>query len=209
LRGRCRDCGKAIGLRYLIVELTTAGLFLAIAIRYSATLAVAKWIIFEAILVALFWTDWEERLLPDEMTLGGTAVGLVLACFVAVPGVLGSLLLSHARQIWQSLFNAGLGAVCLAGPVWLLGALYGRLRKREALGLGDVKLLALIGVFLGLESGLQALMMAAIGGSILGLAYILLARKDARSYELPFGSFLCVGAAIIPLIERLGPPSPV
>ncbi len=203
LRGRCRHCAKAIGLRYPAVELMTAALFAAIAIRYGWNLAAFKWMIFEAVMVVLFWTDLEERILPDELTIGGAILGLLFAVFVAVPGTFGELLLAGSSPISRSLLNAGLGAIFLAGPIWILGAAYARVRKREGLGFGDVKLLVLLGVFLGVEHGLQALFIGAIAGSIVGIAYLLLTRKDASTYELPFGSFLCAGAAFVPLLSRL------
>jgi leader peptidase (prepilin peptidase) / N-methyltransferase len=204
LRGRCRACGKGIGLRYPIVELSTAILFAAIAIRYGWTVLALKWALFEAIAITLFWTDIEERILPDELTLGGAAAGLIFALFVRVSGGLTELFLPGSKIVWQSLFNAGVGATILAGPIWLLGFIYARLRRREGLGLGDVKLLVLLGVFLGLENGLLALLIGVLSGSVIGITYILLARKKASTYELPFGSFLCAGGALLPLVHKLG-----
>ncbi len=203
LRGRCRSCGQRIGLRYPLVELTTAVLFTAAVMRYGWTIETFKWIVFEAIVITLFWTDIEERILPDELTLGGALIGLVLAVFVRVPGQLGELFLPGSGLLWQSLFNAGLGVIVLAGALWVVGAIYARVRGREGLGLGDIKLLVLLGVFLGLEKGLLALLIGAISGSVLGIAYIWLARKKASTYELPFGSFLCAGAALVPFMKTL------
>jgi leader peptidase (prepilin peptidase)/N-methyltransferase len=203
LRGRCRGCGKRIGLRYPIVELTTAILFGAIAIRYGWTLTAFKWELFEALVITLFWTDLEERLLPDELTLGGALAGLILAVFVRVPGQLSELFLPGSKIIWQSLFNAGTGAMLLAGPIWMLGLIYARVRGREGVGFGDVKLLLLLGVFLGPENGLLALLIGAVSGSVLGIAYIWLTHKKASTYELPLGSFLCAGAALAPLMNKL------
>lgn len=203
LRGRCRNCRKPIGLRYPMVELTTAILFAAAAFRYTWHLAALKWILFEALMVVLFWTDLEEQILPDEFTLGGTVAGLILALFVMVPSVFGELLFPAWIPACQSLFNAALGAIFLAGPMWLLGAAYARVRKREALGFGDVKLLMLFGVFLGLENGLLALLLGAVAGSVIGLIYVFGKRKKFSETELPFGSFLCVGAALIPLFSTL------
>ncbi|MBV9763603.1 MAG: prepilin peptidase, partial [Acidobacteriaceae bacterium] len=79
LHGRCRFCRKPIELRYPIVELMTAVVFIAIAIRYGWSVAALKWAVFEATLIVLFWTDLEERILPDELTLGGFAAGLIFA----------------------------------------------------------------------------------------------------------------------------------
>jgi leader peptidase (prepilin peptidase) / N-methyltransferase len=203
LGGRCRHCGKAIGVRYPLVEAALAGLAVAAIYRYGWTAKGLKWAIFEAIMVALFWTDMEERLLPDEFTLGGTLVGLAFAFFVMVPGAAGELLLPARAPFVRSLVNAGLAALFIAGPVWFIGFVYSYLRKKEGLGLGDVKLLLLLGVFLGLEDGLLALLIGAVAGSVLGLIYVRLTHKDAASYELPFGSFLCAGGALVPLLAKI------
>ncbi|MBV9183522.1 MAG: prepilin peptidase, partial [Acidobacteria bacterium] len=119
LKGRCRSCEEAIGVRYPLVELTTAVLFTGIAVRYGWTFLALKWALFESILVVLFCTDLEDRILPDELTLGGTVIGVIFAVFVMVPGSFGELLLVGSKAVWQSLFNAALGAMILAGPIWL------------------------------------------------------------------------------------------
>jgi leader peptidase (prepilin peptidase) / N-methyltransferase len=202
LHGRCRSCKNPIAFRYPIVELATALLFSLAVAEYGWTIVALKWCVFEVLLVALFWTDLEERILPDELTLGGAVAGLIFAIFVPVPSVMADLTVPAARAAVRSLLDASAGAIFLAGPLWALGALYNRLRKREGLGLGDVKLLVLIGIFLGLEHGLTALLIGAVGGTAIGLTYILVARKSASTYELPFGTFLCAGAAIVPLIGK-------
>ncbi len=201
LRGRCRRCSHRISWRYPFTEALTAAAFAAVAGRYGLTWASLKWTVFESLLIMLFWTDLEERLLPDEFTIGGAIAGGAFSLFVPVPGLLGELLLGDRRPVWQSLFNMTVGAALIAGPIWLLGLLYAKLRKREGLGFGDVKLLAMLGVFLGADGGLLALLMGAVSGSVLGVAYIILTRKEARSYELPFGSFLCAAAACVPFIN--------
>src|SRR3954453_10849476 len=89
LGGRCSSCSQTIGFRYPAVEILTATVFGIIAYKYSFTLVAAKWCIFEALLIALFWTDMEERILPDELTIGGALVGAVLSFFVSVPGFFG------------------------------------------------------------------------------------------------------------------------
>lgn len=203
LRGRCRHCRKAIGIRYPLVEASLAVLLVAAICRYGWTAKGFKWAVFEAIMVALFWTDIEERLLPDEFTLGGALVGVVFALFVMVPGAAAEVLLPERRPLVRSLVNAAIAAVFIAGPVWFIGFAYSHLRKKEGLGLGDVKLLLLLGVFLGLEDGLLALLIGAVAGSVLGLIYIRVMRKDASSYELPFGSFLCAGGALVPLLAKI------
>ncbi len=203
LSGRCRNCGSSIRLRYPIVEITSACLFAAAAFRYGWSLPALKWMIFEAIMLVLFWTDFEEQILPDEFTLGGAIVGFIIAVFVTVPSIFGALFFPGWKPAWQSLFDAALGGILLSCPIWLLGAIYQRVRKREGLGLGDVKLLLLMGVFLGAENGLRALLIGTVAGSVLGLVYMFWARKRFADTELPFGSFLCAGAAILPLISTL------
>ncbi|MBV8551032.1 MAG: prepilin peptidase [Acidobacteriaceae bacterium] len=201
LRGKCRACAKPIGIRYPAVELTTAALFVWTVALYGLTVSSAKWLLFESILIVLFVTDLEERLLPDELTLGGSAVGLIFAFFVPVPGFPGDLLVEFGVTA-RSLLNAVAGASLLAAVLWLVGFLYARIRHRDGLGLGDVKLLILLGVYLGFERALLALLVGCVAGSIIGLGYILLTRKQASTYQLPLGSFLCAGAALIPLITR-------
>ena len=204
LRGRCRGCSTRISWRYPLVEALTAAAFSLVAYRYGPTLAAFKWTVFESLMIVLFWTDLEERILPDEFTLGGAVAGAAFAFFVFVPGVLGQLFLGDRKPIWQSLFNMLAGAVLMSGPIWLAGAIYARLRKREGLGFGDVKLLAMLGIFLGVDGGLRALLLGAVGGSLISIAYLLFTRKDPGGYELPFGSFLCAAAAFVPLWSRMG-----
>jgi leader peptidase (prepilin peptidase)/N-methyltransferase len=202
LRAHCRHCGKKIYSRYPLVEVAAAALLCWVVTRYGWSLAALKWALFELLLLALFFTDLEERILPDELTLGGAACGLLLAFFVSVPGVIGELWFPKQPLYWRSLVNACLGALFLAGPLWLLAVVYAHIRKKEGLGLGDVKLLVFMGLFLGLENGLLALMIGAVLGTVLGLLYIVVRRKDPGSYELPFGSFLCLGAALVPLFVK-------
>jgi len=203
LRGRCRQCGERIPWRYPLVEILTIVLFVIVTVRYGASLATCKWCLFEALLVALFFTDLEERILPDEFTLGGGIAGLVFAFFVRVPGFFSEFFLTHSPFWVQSLFEAGLAAVIMTVPIWLLSILWARLRKREVLGMGDLKLLPMLGVFLGLDQGISALLIGSITGVVIGGGYIFISKQKASTYELPLGSFFCLGAALIPLLVRL------
>ena len=154
-------------------------------------------------MVILFFTDLEERILPDEFTLGGLVAGIVFAFFAPVPSTVGELLFSQHSGWAQSLLSLIVGVALLSLPVWVVASLYSRIRGREALGLGDVKLLALFGAFLGLENGLKALMIASVAGSILGVFMLLRHRSAALHFELPFGSFLCGAALLLPLWKTL------
>jgi leader peptidase (prepilin peptidase)/N-methyltransferase len=204
LHGRCRDCKQRIGFRYPAVEAMTALLFAIIAYRYGWTPIAGKWLLWEAILVVLFWTDLEEQILPDELTLGGSVAGLIIACLLPITAPLTFTFLPGWRPVWKSLFDVALGVGLLALPMWLLGVLYEKVRHREGLGFGDVKLLIFMSTFLGFEHTLMATMIGAIGGSLVGIVYCLATHRKVSQTHLPFGSFLCAGAASMPIMYRLG-----
>jgi leader peptidase (prepilin peptidase)/N-methyltransferase len=196
LRGRCRKCGAQISFRYPLVELLTAAAFFAAFWFLGRSVAAAKFAVFGAILIGLVFSDLEERILPDELTLGGAAAGIAFAVFVPQDWGLISLLLRtvhNARLI--SAMEAAFAALFCAGTLWIVGALYQKVRNREGLGLGDVKMVAMIGAFLGLQGALMTLIVGSLLGAIVGLSYIWFTGKDASTYELPFGTFL--GAAAL------------
>jgi len=207
LRGRCRHCQARIPWRYPAVELATAAIFTVIGASLGLTLAAAKYAIFSAILIALIATDFEERILPDEFTLGGTVVGLVLAWFLPLDPELGLLFVPYrAGQRWLSLTDSAIGAVVASGAIWLLAFVYEKLRHREGMGLGDVKMIAMIGAFLGLRQALVTMIVASTVGAVGGLIFIFAARKKASEYELPFGSFLGLSALGVAMVgEVLAP----
>jgi leader peptidase (prepilin peptidase)/N-methyltransferase len=202
LGARCRHCKARIPLRYPVVELSTAAAFGVCVAALGPSLAALKYCIFSAILITLIASDMEERILPDEFTIGGTVVGLVLALFVPMerPGDIGFarlLLSSEVGWRWLSLTESAIGAGLSAAMIWVVGWGYEKLRHREGLGFGDVKMIAMIGAFLGLRWALLTLIAASLFGSIAGLGYIFLTGKDASSYELPFGSFLGLAALAV------------
>jgi leader peptidase (prepilin peptidase)/N-methyltransferase len=172
----------------------TAVLFVLVFLHYGVSLATLKWTLFDCALTVLFWTDLEARLLIDEVTLGGLAAGLLLAFLVPMPVFFG-LWLPQLSPVWSSFAESALTALCLSGLLLLARTAFRLLRGKEGLGLGDVKLVAMLGAFVGLQGAVWILMTATLGGTILGLLFILLTRKDFAAYELPFGSFLCFAAA--------------
>ncbi|HYL38625.1 MAG TPA: prepilin peptidase [Bryobacteraceae bacterium] len=195
LRGRCRKCGARISFRYPLVELVTAAAFFAAFWFLGPSAAAAKFCVFAAILIALFFSDLEERILPDEFTLGGALAGVALAAFVPMNWgmmrlFLGSLRSERVVSMTESIF----AAVFCGGALWIVGALYQRMRHREGLGLGDVKMVAMLGAFLGLQGALLALIAGSLLGAIVGLTYIWATGKDASTYELPFGTFLSLAS---------------
>jgi len=196
LRGRCRKCGERIPLRYLLVELLTGAVFFAAVWMLGPTAAALKFCVFGALLIALVFCDLEERILPDEFTLGGAVAGVVFAAFVPVANGIIRLLLMSVRNVRVvSVAESAFAAVFCAATLWLVGTLYQKIRHREGLGFGDVKMVAMIGAFLGLQGALLTLIVGSLLGALVGLCYIWFTGKDASTYELPFGTFL--GAAAL------------
>jgi leader peptidase (prepilin peptidase)/N-methyltransferase len=186
LGGRCRTCRARISIKYPLVELATMGLFLAhyAVLGWQPLLAVR--LVFSAALIVLFVVDLEHRILPNRVTLPGLVVGLA-ASAVTGPG-------------WPS---ALAGVALGGGSLWAIGEAYYRLRGEEGLGMGDVKMLAMIGAFLGWQQVLVTLVLSSLAGSLVGLSLIV-ARRGTMKYALPYGTFLAMGAVVASLVgERL------
>jgi leader peptidase (prepilin peptidase)/N-methyltransferase len=197
LRGKCRHCGSRISLRYPAVELLTALLFAFAAFRLGASGAALKLCIYSALMVGLLFSDLEERILPDEFTIGGTVLGIVLSLVILIePGFLVFFLPEGLPPRLLSLANSAFAAVFAALSIWVVGFFYEKIRKREGLGFGDVKMVALMGSFYGLMPTLLTLMIGSLAGALIGIGFIVAKGYDARTYELPFGTFLA-GAAIV------------
>jgi leader peptidase (prepilin peptidase) / N-methyltransferase len=201
LKGKSRCCNEYIPIRYPIVELVT-GIAFGVAVgMFGVTLVGLKFCIFAAIMIDLIATDFEERILPDEFTLGGTVIGMVLAWFVMLEADIGSVVLYfsglNVSDPVASLLESAFGAAIASGILWLIAWTYEKIRHREGMGLGDVKMMALIGAFLGLRASIFIFFLSALVGSVLGMLFIWLAKKEAGSYELPFGSFLGATALVV------------
>src|SRR5208282_4535656 len=125
--------------------------------------------------------------LPDELTLGGLAIGLLFSLAVPVPDSTFHLILAllgwHPAEPVAMFGEAAFGALIPAGAIWLGGWLFEKLRHKEGLGFGDVKMLAMIGAFLGLRGALLTVILGSLLGSVAGLAYIKLTGKDAATYQ--------------------------
>lgn len=191
---KCRHCGSPISLRYPLVELFTGVLFFLVVLALGPKAVAIKLCVLCALLVGLTFTDLDTLILPDEFTLGGTAVGLIFSWFVPVDDIVARVALSiagyHPSPHWASVAESLAGALLPAGFLGLGGWLFEKIRHKEGLGLGDVKMMAMVGAFLGLRGALLTLVVGSILGSIVGLIYIYATKKDASTYELPFGAFL-------------------
>ena len=176
LRGRCRTCGERISVIYPIVELITGALFVAGYAIYGWTPLLAARLAFACAMVVLFAIDLRHHLLPNVITVPGIVVGFVLS-LVLPPGWKASLI----------------GLIAGGGVLFAIAEGYYRLRGIEGLGMGDVKMLAMIGAFLGWKLMLVTLVLASFAGSVIGVGVIALGRGGMKA-ALPFGTFLAVGA---------------
>ncbi len=204
LGGHCRHCGQQISWRYPAVELLTGGLFFAALRLEGPEPEAVRLCVFAALLTGLAFTDLTRRILPDELTLGGVAAGIALAAWVPMRhGLVGVLLGGSFSPRFASVAESVAGALFTAGLLWAVGWLYQKIRKREGLGLGDVKMIAMIGAFLGIYQTLIALMLGSLLGAVIGSAYIYLAKKDPARFPLPYGTFLAAGALAYVYLGRL------
>ncbi len=197
LRGRCRDCKVYISSRYLIVEVLTGAIFLACYAHFGLGLATLKYCALGFLLLGLIFTDAETQLLPDKMTLPGLALGLIFSLVVPVndlasellPGLVSLPVSSDVSWHLLSLADAVLGAIVGASFIYGVGAAYLRARGVEGMGFGDVKLMAMVGAFLGTKLTIFTLSTASIAGSLFGLSTVLAVwikrtrRRMARNHE--------------------------
>jgi leader peptidase (prepilin peptidase)/N-methyltransferase len=205
LRGRCRSCRAPIAARYPAVEALTAVLFALVLLRSGVTVALLPDLIFVAALVALVFIDAEHMILPDVITLPG--LGLALITRALIPNLDGlAFLTSGAMAGWPdwtiSFAGALLGALVGGGSLWLTGWLWERLRGVEAMGLGDVKMMFMVGAYLGWPLTVLTLFLAVVAGSVTGVAIMLRRRERDMRMLLPFGIFLGTGAVVALLAGR-------
>jgi leader peptidase (prepilin peptidase) / N-methyltransferase len=177
LRGRCRTCRGAIAIRYPIVETLTAAMFAGAAWYYGPSTLLVSRLVFGCALIVLFAIDLEHHLLPNAITLPGIIAGFLFSLFTE-PGWTASLI----------------GIVFGGGLLYAIAEAYYRIRHEEGLGMGDVKMLAMIGAFIGWQLTLLTLMTASLAGSVIGLG-LLATGRGSMKYALPFGTFLALGAA--------------
>lgn len=194
LRGRCRNCSEPISPMYPTVEFITGVLFWLAAWKYDFSWLAVKLAIFSAILVVLVITDFRERILPDKVNFPGVLIGLAFSVVVPIGDGSSALLIGLAGlpQMSVPVYSVGdalLGALAGAGLLYGIGKLYFLLRHQEGMGFGDVKMMAMVGTFLGPQLTLFTIFFASILGAIIGGSFMLLLKKES-TYELPFGTFL-------------------
>jgi leader peptidase (prepilin peptidase)/N-methyltransferase len=224
LRGQCRHCKAPISPRYLAVEFLTGLLFLGCYVHFGLTLATLKCMVLGFLLLGLIFTDAETKLLPDALTLPGVALGLGFSLLLPVNDLAAQIMPGLVRlpvsgalswRLW-SLLDSLLGLAIGASFLYGAAAIYLRARGVEGMGFGDVKLMAMIGAFLGTRLTVLTIFAASLAGSLFGVSTVLAvwrkrrrrlaargnpsaearrrawrsARLALRFYEMPFGVFL-------------------
>ena len=190
---RCRHCQERISWIYPVVEVSTAGLFTALFLRFGVSPPFFLNVLFFGILIVLIVIDLNEGILPNPLTIGGTLVGLACAPFQAEE-ILGA---SPGDYRAAYLFSAA-GSLLGGGTLWLVAEVYYRIREQEGLGFGDVKMMFMVGAFLGWRFVWSVVFMGSILGTLIGGGYIYILKKGSR-YALPYGSFLGIAAIFIVL----------
>ncbi len=180
LRGRCRSCGAGISWRYPAIETLTGLLFLACLLRFGLGVETLAAVVFCCLMIVLAAIDVEHMLLPDRLTLPGLALGLLFQLFLPWAG---------------GLLGGGLGALLGGGILLAISGAWYLLRREEGMGLGDVKMLAMVGAFLGWKGVIVTLFVSTLSGAVVGLA---VARRSGAGLKakLPFGAFLALAALV-------------
>ncbi len=189
LRGRCRHCHTRITPRYMVVELMLGLLFLACFAEFGLQTETLKWCSFSFLLLGLIFTDAETHLLPDLLTLPGVAMGLAWSLVTVVPGPLGFYFDRRLPVPLLSFGDALIGAAVGGGFIYGTAAIYRRLRGAEGMGFGDVKLMAMVGAFMGASSTVFVLVTASLLGGLYGALIVLnIFRKRLWRYRRGPGS---------------------
>jgi leader peptidase (prepilin peptidase) / N-methyltransferase len=239
LRGKCRSCGNPISPMYPIIELLTGLLFVGCYLEFGVTQTAVKWLFFTCLIVILTVTDIRVRLLPDLVNWPGFVAGLFFSTLVPSDDGMALWLTSTFFQVALpraalGFLDALLGAAFGSLLLWGAAALYKVVRGREGMGLGDVKMMAMAGAFLGLRGAFLMILLGTLLGSVVGVVIIVvlyasgwqreLAIRASRrklgtvqglrwtiasQYQLPLGTFLGIAALVVvylwPLLGKYGP----
>jgi leader peptidase (prepilin peptidase) / N-methyltransferase len=176
LRARCRGCGERISMMYPLIELATAGIWAYMAWRHGVTIEALRGAVFGTILLGIAMTDARQYIIPDEFSWGGLVIGLLFSLAGGLPG-LGTALI---------------GAAVGFGLLWLVGTVGTWVFKEDAMGGGDIKMMAMVGAFVGWQGVLLTIFLGALAGTLVFVPLLLMGKKKL----VPFGVFLAIGAAI-------------
>lgn len=179
LRGRCSFCGQAISFRYPLVEILTGLLFSLVFMRFGLQWISPVYWVFASLLVVISFIDLDCRIIPDVLSLPGVAIGFLLSLFTPQLSWIASLL----------------GILLGGGLLLMVSLVYKLLTKVDGMGGGDVKLLAMIGAFLGWKAVFPVIFISSMVGCLVGIPLMLIRGADSR-FAIPFGPFLAVGAIV-------------
>ncbi len=179
LGGKCRSCGKHISLRYPFVELLAGLSGVAIYLKYGLGIDWIFLFVLSLSLITIIFIDLDNRIIPNVITYPGIVIGFAASFFMTINSVTGSVL----------------GSLMGGGVLYATAYLYKSITKQEGMGMGDVKLMAMLGAFLGWQASLFIIITSAFAGSIAGIALMLFAGKN-RKYAIPYGPFISLGAFI-------------
>lgn len=177
LRGRCANCHTRIPLRYPLVEGLTGLLFLLVFYRFGWHVVTPIFWLFAAALVVVTFIDLDHQIIPDVISLPGIPIGFLCSFFIP----------------WVGWFDSLLGIIVGGGSLYLIAIGYKALTKKEGMGGGDIKLLAMIGAFLGWKAILPVIFISSLLGSLVGVPLMLMKKADGK-LAIPFGPFLAIGA---------------
>jgi len=198
LGGRCRECRASISWIYPLVETLTAVGFLLLYVHFGFNPPFFVNAVLFCILICLIFIDLFERILPDVLTLGGTVIGLLAAGLQSGQVLGGRWTFQFDNPLLANYLNSTLGILVGGGILWAVAVLYLKIRKREGMGFGDIKMMMMVGAFLGWKLAWFTILTGSVLGVLIGGGYMYFRRKG-RQYELPFGSFLGLGAIIATL----------
>jgi len=188
LRGRCRECGAPFSVRYPLVELLTAVLFVLIWRRFGLDAATPVYLALTSALIAVSFIDIDHFIIPDEISIPGMGIGLVLG--LGIP-----LVFPDSLFIPETSLDALIGGALGGGTLWSIGVIAKAILRREAMGFGDVKLLTMVGFLIGWKMTILTVVLSAFLGVLITLPIHILTGKE-RYAHLPYGPYLSLGAVL-------------
>jgi leader peptidase (prepilin peptidase) / N-methyltransferase len=179
LKGRCRGCGVHISLQYPLVELLNAFLTLLLFLRLGQSLTFLALFLFCSALVVTTFIDIEHQIIPDEISLPGIVTGFIFSFFLP----------------WLGWLNSLAGILLGGGSLFMVAYSYHRLTGKEGMGGGDIKLLAMMGAFLGWKAVPFIILASSLAGSLVGISMMIFQKKDSK-LAIPYGPYLAFGAVL-------------
>ena len=193
LRGKCRNCGEKISPRYMLIELLTGVLFLLCFLVFGLSWQFLAYIILTGILITITFIDIDFQIIPDPIMIFGLVAGLIFVIAGVVP--------QPGEGFWGNIIAGLLGMACGAGPLIIINLATLAIIKRDGIGGGDIKLMGVVGLFVGMKNILLGMVIGIIIAGIYSLIYMRKVRSDDAEdedtkgmHEIPFGPFLAVGS---------------